>query len=125
MLEEVRELAGGVPASNVESVAELLRDAERFSLESDGTVAATKPPGVVFTEFALETVEWFLDRPLARSGAAYPNHAGKTRDEVAWARYLADASALASSNGVDFAELLVDDGACDVRLPNPGSYFTD
>lgn len=125
MLEEAGALAGHVPEPDIELVDALLAEAERFSLKEDGTIAATKPPGVAYTQFAKATVEWFLRRELARSGVEYPYHERKTADEIAWAEYMLEASALAGGGGADFAELLVDEAARPVRLPNPGSYFEE
>ncbi|MFH1501569.1 MAG: hypothetical protein ABIG03_00845 [Candidatus Eisenbacteria bacterium] len=125
MLEEASGLAGDAPVRAVERVEALLAEAERFSLNEDGTVAATKPTGVAYTEFARVAVEWFLDRELARSGAQYPRHAEKTPDDLAWARYLKDASELALRDGVDFAGLLAAADERRVRLPNPGEYFAE
>jgi hypothetical protein len=125
VLEEVRALTGDVPESELERVEAMLSDAERFKLMGDGSISATKPEGVAYTDFARGVVEWFLDRGLVRSGEEYPNHALKTPDEIAWARYLKDASDLAAADGVDFAAVLVDEGRRDVRVPNPGAYFEE
>ena len=131
-LREARRLltvAGGTPGvvagTDLERADALLAQAQRYSVGEDGVIAATKPAGVAYTDFARSTVEWFLKRELRRSGKEYPYHDQKTADEIAWAAYLIRASELAEREGVDFAGLLTSDVAeAHVRLPNPGEYFT-
>ncbi len=125
LLEEVRGLSGGLPDGELERVEGLLAEAERYRLDPEGNIVATKPAGMAYTEFARATVEWFIARKLAGSGAEYPYSDRKTADEVAWADYMQGASSLADSEGVDFAGLLTDPDERAVRLPNPGSYFRE
>lgn len=101
----------------------MLSEAEKYRVGPDGVIAATKPAGVAYADFARETVEWFMRRELAGSGKEYPHQAEKTRDEIAWAAYLLEASALADRDGVDFARLLTAASEEPVRLPNPADYF--
>jgi hypothetical protein len=126
-LVEARGLSGGTRhGEEVERVDELLADAERFRVESDGSVFTTKPAGVAYTETARATVEWFLGRRLASSGREFPYYDEKTGDEIGWARYLGCASEMARLDGVDFATVLESVGEeIEIRLPSPGRYFSE
>ncbi|MBD3349032.1 MAG: hypothetical protein GF400_07535 [Candidatus Eisenbacteria bacterium] len=124
-LEMARRLGADVPAALVKSIESFLSAAERYTIRDDGTIAARKPSGVAYTEFARSTVEWFLDRTLEDSGAEFPRSSLKSADELGWAEYMKDASSLAERGGRDFAELLVDTGERVVVLPNPSGYFDE
>jgi len=102
----------------------MIVEARRVRVREDGTVVAEKPAGVEYTEAARSAVEWLLGRALATSGKAFPHHDQKTADEIAWARYLVDASEMARRSGDDFAVLLLSsDEDLELRLPNPDAYF--
>jgi hypothetical protein len=106
--------------------ARLHAEETRFSVAPDGTVAATKPPGVHYTDAARQAVEWLLERELRPSGVRFPNTAGKSPDDLAWARYLALAASAAEARGEDFSALLeaVDEELV-IRLPAPAVCFAD
>jgi hypothetical protein len=121
LLEKVEDLSGGGPSDELARVDDLLAEAELYRVNSDGTIEATKPAGVAYVDFARATVEWFIARRLEESGAEYPNRGMKSPDDIAWARYMVDASSLARGGG--FERLLTDSGERVVTLPNPGPYF--
>ncbi len=127
LLEEAEGLSDGVQYGQASMlVAGMLEDAAKVRVSSDGTVVASKPAGVDYTEAARAAVEWLLGRTLATSGKEFPYHAEKTSDELAWARYLADASEMARRDGADFASLLTSsESELELTLPNPDGYFTD
>lgn len=126
LLSEAQAAAGVSAAPEAERVAAMLSEALQYRVGSDGLIAATKPAGVAYTDFALATVEWFLKRELERSCREYPDHDKKTADDIAWAAYLMEASALAEREGVDFAGLLTAAGnERQIRLPNPAEYFAE
>jgi hypothetical protein len=122
-LQAASRITGRDAADEIAAVDALLAQAERYTVADDGTILATKPAGVPYTEFVRETVEWFIGRPLEHSGAEFPDSYLKTPDEFDWSEYMLGASAMAGRNGVDFAALLVDTGERPVALPNPGGYF--
>jgi hypothetical protein len=67
-----------------------------------------------------------LERELSWSGSQFPRSDEKTRDEIAWASYLAAAAKAAAKRGVDFTALLdAVDEERELRLPDPVAYFTD
>ena len=126
LLSEAQATADVSAEPEMARLAATLSEAERYSVGPNGLIAATKPPGVAYTDFAHATVEWFLRRKLEKSGKEYPHHDQKTADDVAWAAYLLRASALAEREGVDFAGLLTEAGAEQrVCLPNPADYFAE
>jgi hypothetical protein len=127
LLTEAEGLSDGVQYGRASMlVAGMLEDAEKVRVAGDGTVVAAKPAGVDYTEAARAAVEWLLGRTLATSGKQFPHHAEKTADELAWARYLADASEMARRGGADFASLLTSsESELELTLPNPDGYFTE
>jgi hypothetical protein len=126
-LAEAERLAGDARFEAERAAVEpLLAEAARYRVLDDRSVVAPKPSGVAYTEAVRAAVEWFLDRKLASSGREFPYQDQKTADEIGWARYLSGASDMARRQGVDFAALLESDAAeIEVRLPNPGDYFSE
>ncbi len=105
-------------------VADLIGEAEAVRVRDDGVVVVRKPAGTSYTDVSRAAVEWLLGRSLASSGMEFPHHAEKTGDEIAWARFLGDAFAMAEDSGVDFAALLrSDEEDREITLPNPDGYF--
>lgn len=112
-------------SDEAQAVSRMLAEESRFGVADDGTVLALKPAGATYTETARAAVEWLLERSLTSSGAAFPHHARKTKDEIAWAGYLISAAAAARRSGEDFADLLTAvDAELDLRLPDPTGHFS-
>jgi hypothetical protein len=126
-LDEAESLRDGEQYADASAlVARLLSEENRFQVAGDGSLLVGKPSGVGYTDATRQAVEWLLERELERSGSSYPYSDRKTRDEVAWAGYLAAAAVAEESKGADFARMLdAVDQEMEVRLPDPAPYFAD
>lgn len=124
LLEAERLFDGSQYKQPLKALEPLLSEAQSIRIMEDGTVAARKKPGVPYTAAAKAAVEWLLRRELVASGKEFPYSDEKTADELAWARYMTDAYALAGDAGVDFEALLAAiDEEAEMRLPSPAGYF--
>jgi hypothetical protein len=122
--EAVRE--GAQYPDAAELVSRLLGEERKFRVARDGSLLVGKPSGVRYTEAVHRAVEWMLERELSWSGSRFPHSNRKTRDEIAWASYLAAAAKAAERRGVDFGALLdAGDEERELMLPDPVAYFAN
>jgi hypothetical protein len=105
------------------AIDRLVSEAQRISVRADGTVLVRRSPGEPFTDAALSAVEWLLERELERGDAQFPHVEDKTADQLAWARFLSAASALAEERGIELSAVIASVDGGEFVLPHPGEYF--